>query len=764
MENKTLIKILSSVSETKLKEIKQKISQLEGVEGVKINEDVISYDLNEWASDYDVMVKILEVLSELGVEGEPLFEDEVVVTPHSHEECCDHGEEGCHCHDHEHDHDGDCHCHDHEHGEGGCHCHDHGEEGGFSCQCENHENKSEQELKKERKVKFFELCASALVFIIGLILSSIESTSEFSQYVLLVAFVIAGYDTVFAGITGVFKGKIFSENMLMLIASLSAIMLGELPEAVGIMLLSNVGNLFESSAIANVNSVVNRLKELTPETATILVDGVEKTVKLAEVKVGDTVVIKPGERVGVDGKIVWGSSSFNTSAITGESVYKDLTVGSKVFAGYLNVNGAVKVEVETSLEEGTLSKIEHAVKHSLEKKAKSEKFVEKFAKIYTPCVVILAILIAFIPPFFANNYSDGLATWGVRAVMLLCVSCPCSLVVSVPLTYYCGIGACAKNGALVKSSEALDKLSKTTAIAFDKTGTLTTGKLQVVSVLSSKDCDGKVLEILAGIEKYSNHPLAQAICEYASENSVEIKNFTEIAGKGVTGEYNGKKVIAGSSRFLEENGVTPIEVNEVGIKLYLAVDGVCQGAVVLIDEPRKTAYGCMRELYDAGVKNTVMLTGDNKEYAKLIRKQLKMSRSYSELLPTDKVEKLELLIEEHKGKTVVAVGDGINDAPLLSRAEVSIALGEEASAITVESADIVLSSGNLSKVPYLVKLARRTKSIVLQNVLGSILIKVAVMVLGIVGVTSSLWLAIGADVGLLILSILNAIRNRSRII
>ncbi|MBR6737185.1 MAG: cadmium-translocating P-type ATPase [Clostridia bacterium] len=770
MSEKTVIKINGEVSDKTLKAVKEKVELLEGVISVSVKNGIVDYELNEWASDYDIMVSVLEIIADLGLDGEPVFDGDDVITSDSsvelgHNDHHDHCDGECnydhdHCdHDHcEHDH---CdHCHEHcEHD----HC-DHEHEGGFSCSCCDGENKTEEEASKERKGKFFELLISLGVFIVGIILSLIEATKEASSYVLLVSFVIAGYETVFNGVSGIFKGKVFSENLLMTIASLSAILLGEVPEAAGIMLLNGVGSLFESSATADVNKVVSRLKALTPETVTVIDYGVEKQVHVSKVKVNDVVLIKAGEKVGVDGVITWGDASFDTSAITGESVYKELSVGDTVLGGYLNVNGACKIEVTSEYESSTLSKIESAVKHSLDKKAKSEKFIEKFAKIYTPCVVILALLIAFIPPIFSASYASGLEVWGVRAVMLLCVSCPCALVISVPLTYFCGIGEAAKHGALVKSSKALEILSKTKTVAFDKTGTLTVGKPKVLKVISIKKYQGKVLEIANEVEKYSSHPLALALREKVGEPSQNIENYLEIAGRGVSATLNGSVVLAGNKKLLEENGVTPIETSELGMKLYLSVDGECAGVIVFGDEARPTAKGAILELYDSGVTQTVMLTGDNKEYASSVRKELKMTRSYSELLPEQKVERLEELLDEKGKYSVLAVGDGINDAPLLTRADVSIAMGEAGIDVAIESADIVLSTGDLSKVPFLVKLARRTRAIATQNVVLSLLVKLLVMVLGIVGVTSSLWLAIGADVGVLIIAILNAIRNRTRII
>ena len=385
--------------------------------------------------------------------------------------------------------------------------------------------------------------------------------------------------------------------------------------------------------------------------------------------------------------------------------------------------------------------------------------MEKFASWYTPTVAIIAILLAFIPPFFYEKYIDGLYEWGVRAVMLLCISCPCSMLVSVPLTYYCGVGNVAKKGVLIKSSLTLEQLANCNTFVFDKTGTLTKGELRIEKIISTKKYANKVLGYASIVEKYSNHPIAIAINK--ASKSVEVgENYQEYAGKGVSCTYNGEEIIAGNKHLMAEKGVKFSEINELGAKLYLAVNGEFAGAIVLQDVIKDEAKGAISELYDAGVLDTVMLTGDNKEYAKSVRISLGMKKSISELTPDKKVEELEEIIKNSQNSNVAFVGDGINDAPALTRADVGIAMGGIGSDIAIESADVVVLNDDLSKVPYSVFLAKRTNSIAKQNIFAPILVKVLVLLLSVLGISTSLWLAIGADVGMLILTVLNAVRNK----
>lgn len=756
----TKIKILTETEREREKLLIQDITKLEGVIDCKIDGGIVSYEISEWASDYDLMVAVMGIVEENGLECEPLFDDgdDIHIVVHKGEDCLE-GEHH-HEHHHEHCHEDGCECNNESLDDDACEYH-----GGVSCACcDGHEHLSDEESKKLRRNKLIELSISLGVLIIGLILSLIKSTKIVSDYVLIASYAIAGYEVMYAGLVGIFKGKVFSENLLMTIASIAAIMLGEVAEAAGIMLLFSIGELFEQTATHDANSVIKKLKSLSPDTVTLLLDGGEtKTVSVKSVKVGDVVIIRAGEKVGVDGEIIEGSGSFDTKAVTGEGAYRDLGKGDFVYGGFISVDGTLKVKVINEYENGTVKKITEIVERSSSLKSKSEKFIEKFAKWYTPAVVIVAVLIAFIPPAFYETYSKGLEIWAYRAIMLLCVSCPCSMVISIPLTYFCGVGTAAQAGVLVKSSATLEKLADCETVVFDKTGTLTEGNLKVVKIVSTKKFQGKVLDNVAICEKYSNHPIALAIKEKVA-NIPDGENYKEIAGKGIECVYNGDNLVVGNSKFLNEKGVQFNESDELGMKLYLAVNGEYAGVVVLQDTIRPTARGAILELYDAGVKSTVMLTGDNKDYAVKVRKELGMKKSVSELLPEDKVSEIEAIMASCKKTTVAFVGDGINDAPVLTRADVGLAMGALGSDIAIDSADIVLSSNDLSKVPFIVKLAKRTKLISKQNAWLSLIVKFVVMILGITGLTASLWLAIGADVGVLILAILNSIRNRFKVV
>lgn len=741
----TIIKINANLSKEDIKKIIAEVEKLEGVISSKIENNLLYYEISKWASDYDVMVAIMNICDSLSFDSEPVFEgaDDMVNSVNNH----DHEHENCDCHEHEHE-NCDCHDHDHEHGVSFCECgHD------------------EKETKKYVKSKIIELSASIIIFIVGAILSGIETTKEASSYVLIMAYAIAGYDVILNGITKIFKGKPFTEDTLMMLASVAAILLNETLEAAGIMILFGIGETFERAVTGDANKIINKLKSYKEEKVKVISDGgFEKTVTPDKVKVGEIMLIRAGEKITVDGVIVEGSSSFDTKVITGESAYKDLSVGDEVLSGYAVVNGTVKVKAVKPYSESTVSKIEKIVIESSQKKSKPEKFLEKFAKWYTPIVVIVAILIAFIPPFFSPIYARELQVWGERAIMLVCVSCPCSLVISIPLAYFMGVSSSASNGVIVKNSATLEKLARCKTVVFDKTGTLTEGELHVTKIISTKKYQGKVLEYATACEKYSNHPIALALMKKQVEIKGEVTNYNEVAGKGVSCNYEGLSLLAGNLKFMAENGVKVSSVEEIGTKLYLAVNGEYAGAVVLNDKVRKTARGAIFELYDAGVLDTVMLTGDNKEYAVAVRKQLGMNKSVSELLPQDKVSELEEIINASQKSTVAFVGDGVNDAPVITRADVGIAMGGVGSDAVISSADVILTTDDLSKIPFLIKLSKRTASIAKQNLILSLVVKFAVMILGVTGLFTNLWLAIGADVGLLIITILNAIRNKIKII
>lgn len=621
-----------------------------------------------------------------------------------------------------------------------------------------------KKVEDEKKIKIVELSISLVFLIVGLIGMFSFPDKRLSMIFCVVAYSIAGYDVVYKAVVNLTNKRFFSEELLMTIASLGAIILGEVEEAAGVMLLYSIGELFNDYAVDNTRNIIKKLSELKADTVTIIENGKEVVIKTELAKVGDIMLVKAGERISLDGEILEGNASLDTAAITGESVYQTAGVGDEVFGGSLNVDGLLKVKITKPYSQSTVEKILEIVENSSAKKAKSEKFITKFSAKYTPIVVILALLLAFIPPIFSATYKAGLMLWGKRAIMLLCISCPCSLVLSVPLAYFCGVGTAAKSGILVKGTNYLETLSKVRAVAFDKTGTLTYGKPQITAVYEEKDFKNKLLQYAYIAEFNSVHPIAKAILESLKDKpEIKIDEYKEIAGKGVEILFAKEKILCGNDKLMTEYGVKFTKNEDLGSKLYVAVNGKFAGCIVLNDTVREDSHGVMLELYDLGVSNTVMLTGDNKEYAVKIRKELGMRQSVSELKPEQKVEEMQNIKNSLKDGSAIFVGDGINDAPVLSIADVGIAMGGLGSDIAVDSADVVILDDDLKKVPFLIKLAKRTASIAKQNIIASLLVKVIVMGFSISGLVTSLYFAIGADVGIMILAVLNSIRNKMKI-
>lgn len=714
------------------------VEKVKGLKSVEIKENVLFYEILETANDYDVMVSILNILEDKNIDAEPLFEDEeveeiqIVVQSQKEVKSFEEIEEV---------------------------------DGQFNDgEDEKEDEEDNEDEEKERKIKVVQLGISFVLLIASFFVSSLVNELV-AGYVQVVAFVVVGYEVIFEAINKIINKKYFNENLLMSIASLSAIAVGHAVEAVVIMMLYTIGELFEDSMVDNSKKVIEKLKNLNPLTVNLLTEeGKTITVNPSQVEVGQIIIVKAGEKVAIDGVIIEGKASVDAKALTGESTLKTVEVGDEVLGGFISADGVLKIKTTKTFEESAINKIIEIVETSKEKKSKSEKFIEKFSKYYTPIVLLLALLVTFVGPIFTEDYSSYLIDFALKGIMLLCISCPCSIAISVPLTYFCGLGNCALNGVLVKGSNYLESLSKCKIIAFDKTGTLTEGKFEITKIQAVEKYKGKVLEYANIAEQYSTHPIAVAIKEKANKVIDSVINYTEIAGRGISCEYNGQKVLCGNSQLLKENQVKFIENKDIGMKLYLAVDNEYAGVIILNDKIRDKAKGAILELYDAGVENTVMLTGDNKEYAVKIRKELQMKQSVSNLLPQDKVNEIESLISQNKHKKVAFVGDGINDAPSLTRADIGIAMGGIGSDLSIDSADVVISNDDLSKIPFLIKIAKRTNKIAKQNIIVSLLVKLIIGVLALVGLSTSLYLAIGADVGILILAILNSMRNRLKVV
>ena len=583
----------------------------------------------------------------------------------------------------------------------------------------------------------------------------------------LVPFLLIGYDVIGEAVEGIMKGEIFDEDFLMCIATIGALLIGflpgaetEFPEAVFVMLFFQLGELFEDYAEDNSRKSISHLMDIRPDTANVLRNGQLTVVKPEEVGIGETIVVKPGEKMPLDGKVTEGTTSLNTVALTGESMPRPVAVGDDVVSGCVNLSGVIKVRVEKTYGESTVSKILDLVENAGENKSKSETFIAKFAHVYTPIVVCIALLLAFIPPFFGNSYMEALPVWLNRALTFLVVSCPCALVISVPLTFFAGIGGASKRGILIKGSNYMDTLANTGTVVFDKTGTLTKGKFEVEAIHPNNFNEKELLHLAAHVERFSTHPIAMSLkTAFGNEDDgCSVTNVKELAGNGVTATVNGKTVHVGNSRLMDSVGAKWHQCHKAGTIVHVAVDGVYVGHIVVADiikEDSQEAIGSLKEL---GVKKTVMLTGDRREVGELVAQKLCIDECQSELLPADKVSIMENILktETDKEKTVF-VGDGINDAPVLALADVGIAMGALGSDAAIEAADVVLMDDKPSKIATAIAIARRTIGIAMQNVVFAIAVKLLVLFLASLGI-ATMWMAVFADVGVTVIAVLNAMR------
>lgn len=594
-----------------------------------------------------------------------------------------------------------------------------------------------------------------------------EKTGYLSFAIFLVPYIIIVYDVLTKAAKNIISGYIFDENFLMSIATIGAICIGFFPdtepeyaEAVFVMLFYQVGELFQSIAVGKSRRSIAALMDIRPEVAFVEQDGELKAVSPDEISVGQIITVRPGEKIALDGVVVTGESSVDTSALTGESVPKEVSVGSEVISGCINLSGVITVKVLKTSSESTVSKILELVENSSENKSKSENFITKFAKIYTPIVVVLAVVIALgMPIFSAAGFRESLSAWIVRALNFLVISCPCALVISVPLSFFGGIGCASKRGILVKGSNYLEALAEVKTAVFDKTGTLTEGKFSVSEICSVNTDNSELLKVAAYAECYSNHPIAVSLREAYGEridNSL-VSEITEKAGGGVSAKVEGKTILVGNQELFSKSGIKTPEVLACGSIVFVAADGQYMGYLVITDSIKSTAANTIKELKSLGVKKSVMLTGDRKNVASNVANELGIDEFFSELLPEDKVNRLESLLENNKGK-LCFVGDGVNDAPVLMRADVGIAMGALGSDAATAAADIVLMDDNPLKIAEAVKISRRTLRIVRQNIVFAIGIKAAVLGLSVLGF-ASMSLAIFADVGVAVLAILNAMRT-----
>ena len=574
----------------------------------------------------------------------------------------------------------------------------------------------------------------------------------------IISYIIVGGDVVKRAVKNIFKGQVFDENFLMSIATIGAFFIGEYPEGVAVMLFYQVGELFQSYAVGKSRKSIASLMDIRPDYANVKKGDELVKVDPDEVQIGDIIVIRAGEKIPLDGKVIEGSSMIDTSALTGESVPREVEVGSDILSGCININGVITAEVTKEFGESTVSKILDLVENASSKKSNSEQFITKFARYYTPVVVIIAVFLAIIPPLIIDGatFSD----WIYRALAFLVVSCPCALVISIPLSFFGGIGGASKKGVLVKGSNYLEALAETEIVVFDKTGTLTKGVFNVQEIHPEGVSKEELLELTAHAESYSNHPISLSLKRaYSKEiDNGRISDVEEISGHGVIATVDGKKVMAGNIKLMKMMDIPYFKGELIGTIVHVAVNNKYIGYIVIADEVKEDSAQAIKELKAANIKQTVMLTGDNKSIGSKVAKELGLDKVYAELLPADKVEKLEELFSQKSKKGKLAfVGDGINDAPVLARADIGIAMGGLGSDAAIEAADVVIMTDEPSKIATTMKISKKTLKIAHQNIVFAIGIKIIVLILSAFGITT-MWAAIFADVGVTIIAVLNAFR------
>ena len=680
---------------------------------------------------------------------------------HEHGESC-----GCGEHHHNHDHGEECGCEEHHHHE---HDHDHGEE----CGCGGHHHDHEHEETKPKKVEkpkekkeinkdLIKIIIGVFVYAFGIYEMAVGNTGTFGVVVFLAAYILIGGDVLLKAAKNLFRGQVMDENFLMSIATIGAIAIGEHSEAVGVMLFYKIGEYLQQKAVGQSRKSISALMEIKAEFANLVQGGKIIQVDPEEVEVGDVIVVKPGEKVPLDGIVTEGEAMLDTSAITGESVLRSVKPGEEVVSGTINTNALIYVRVTKEYGESTVAKILDMVENAGSRKSQTENFISRFCRYYTPIVVGLALAVAFIPPLVIEGavFRD----WLYRGLIFLVVSCPCALVLSIPLSFFGGIGSASKNGILIKGSNYLEALRKVNTVVLDKTGTITKGVFKVTEINPVGMSEDELLRFAAIAEANSNHPIAKSIMESYNEKSneeiklSEIDKYEEIAAHGIKVLYNGKTILAGSSKLLDSENVKYEKIDEVGTTVYVAVDGKYAGCIVISDEVKEDSKRAIAEMRKVGITNVVMLTGDNEAAAAKIAEEVGLDKHYSGLLPNQKVEILEEIAKENSTGNTAFIGDGINDAPVLARADVGIAMGGVGSDAAIEASDIVFMTDELSKLPIAKRISEKTNKIVWQNIVFAMGVKVIVMLMSTGGV-ANMWEAIFADVGVALIAVLNAMRT-----
>jgi len=607
---------------------------------------------------------------------------------------------------------------------------------------------------KKRGIK---IIISAILFVLALVIPF--SNEWINNGLFIISYLVVGCEILKKAVRNIFRGKVFDENFLMAVATIGAFAIGEFPEAVAVMLFYQVGELFQSYAVDKSRKSIASLMDIRPDYANIEKDGKVEKVDPDEVKIGDIIIVKTGEKIPLDGVVVEGRSSLDTMALTGESVPRVVKTEDEVLSGCINKDGLLKIRVTKEFGESTVSKILDLVENASSKKSKSENFITKFAKYYTPTVVIIAVLLAFIPPIILKDFNT-FSVWLYRALSFLVVSCPCALVISIPLSFFGGIGGASKMGILIKGSNYLEALANTETVVFDKTGTLTEGIFEVQDIYAEGIEKDELLRIVAHAENYSNHPIAKSVKKAYNKEIDEkiIKNPQELSGKGIWAKIDEKDILVGNEKLMLEEKIDFKKCDEVGTILYVAIDKKYVGYVLIADKIKQDSSKTIRELKAMNIKETVMLTGDKKEVGEYVAKKLNMDKVYTELLPDGKVEKVEELLKQksEKGK-LVFVGDGINDAPVLTISDIGVAMGGLGSDAAIEAADIVIMTDETSKISKAINLSKKTMRIVRENIIFAIFVKIAVLVLTAFG-ASTMWEAVFADVGVSVIAIINALR------
>lgn len=612
------------------------------------------------------------------------------------------------------------------------------------------------------------IIASVLIILLKLVFHFVNVNKYVELIAFLVPYFVIGYDILKKAVYGIFNRQVFDENFLMAIATVGAIALGEYVEGTAVMLFYQIGELFQSYAVGKSRKNITALMDIRPDYANIEVDGKLEQVDPDDVEVGSVIVVKPGEKIPIDGIVVEGSSTLNTSALTGESVPRSAKEGEEVISGCVNLTGLLKIKTDKEFGDSTVSKILDLVENSSMKKSRSENFITRFAKVYTPAVCIGALALAVIPPVvnLVMGNSSEWSKWLIRALTTLVISCPCALVISIPLSFFGGIGGASSRGILIKGSNYLEILSKAKYIVCDKTGTLTKGVFEVTDVVTANSYQKEeLLKLAAYAESYSTHPISKSI-RNAYNKDIDtnvISDIEEISGHGVCADIKGRKILVGNKKLMEQYGIdtTPTEAfidKKTGTLVYVSVDGVYAGCIIISDIIKPTSAKAVKDLKKAGVKKVVMLTGDSKKVADAVGKQIGVDVVKSELLPADKVFEVEKLLDEKEKNEVLAfVGDGINDAPVLSRADIGIAMGALGSDAAIEAADIVLMDDDPSKIATAMNISAKTLKIVHQNIVFALMVKFICLFLGAIGI-ANMWIAIFADVGVMVLAVLNATR------